>query len=77
MPYKLDVEVEMPDELDLSCLKSNGGPQEGEVLMQDEAKNIPSKVINKYLVSIEITCKLKIVFLADCDPRLINCCPTC
>ncbi len=44
VPYKLDVEVEMPDELDLACLKSNGGPLEGEKLMPDESKNVSSKV---------------------------------
>ncbi len=35
-PYKLDVEVAMPDEIDISCLKTPGGLQPGEEAMPEE-----------------------------------------
>lgn len=36
VPYKLDVEVEMPDEIDLATLKARGGLQEGEEPMPED-----------------------------------------
>ena len=36
VPYKLDVEVEMPDEIDLESIKAAGGLQDGEEVMPDE-----------------------------------------
>ena len=35
-PYKLDVEIKMPDEIDLGCLKSKGGLQPGEEQLPEE-----------------------------------------
>lgn len=41
-PYKLDVEVDMPDNIDLACLlKSTDGLQPGEVPMSKKSTNIP------------------------------------
>ena len=40
-PYKLDVEIKMPDEIDLGCLKSKGGLQPGEEQLPEE-EVIPS-----------------------------------
>ena len=36
VPYKLDVEVEMPDEIDVATLKTRGGLQEGEEAMPED-----------------------------------------
>ena len=35
-PYKLDVEIKMPDEIDLGCLRSKGGLQAGEEQLPEE-----------------------------------------
>ena len=37
VPFKLDVEVEMPDEMDLESIRTQGGLQEGEEALPDEA----------------------------------------
>ena len=36
VPYKLDVEVELPDEIDLESIRSAGGLQDGEEAMPDD-----------------------------------------
>ncbi len=36
VPYKLDVEVEMPDEIEMGSLKARGGLQDGEEAMPED-----------------------------------------
>jgi ubiquitin carboxyl-terminal hydrolase 5/13 len=46
VPIKLDVSIDMPEELDISHLRGNG-PQEGEILMPDIAET-PGVFIHIY-----------------------------
>ncbi|CAB4055360.1 USP5_13 [Lepeophtheirus salmonis] len=71
-PYKLNVEVLMPDEIDLSCLKAKGGLQPGEVELEDspssrENKNtiVPDDAIVSQLASMGFSfegCKKAVIY---------------
>ncbi|XP_014252821.1 ubiquitin carboxyl-terminal hydrolase 5 [Cimex lectularius] len=50
VPVKLDVSVEMPDEVDLSCLKGNG-PQPGEEFLPELSNPVPAPVLDQGVIA--------------------------
>jgi ubiquitin carboxyl-terminal hydrolase 5/13 len=60
-PVKLDIEVTMPDELDLGCLKAPGGMQPGEEPLPEE------EVGQKMDLCLDIFCYNNLVFSGPCS----------